>query len=528
MRTCALVVVLVATFVAACGDNGGAQADRCANAPDGTSCGAGQICRANACVNSRCGDDFVAAGEECDDGNAADGDGCEANCRFTCLASDAARNCTPADACAGQGVCSAAHTCTAGTPLLNGTPCDAGGGTVCISGACTSTLCGNGTVDDGEDCDDRNVANLDGCDSACKFEQAARITSLQQQFVPDAFCAKNALGEAIPASDLPFGPRQLIQFSWNSPVTTGDLSVVFKFLGTIDTTGARSTFKLGFVDTTPVRFNQDPDTGMFGDSYSGVTDLDWWYTLRDPAHNTSVDLNRTPRVQLAGEVTNRHVTAGPGTIDNLRLLFALEPANVRLFNANIDATFDDQLSNPTVSTTATPPGHLASEQLSSSFSTFQSSGIIDMGSPGRMCADVSAQSLANTLFPTLLAACRDPVDPTGATATFFRNPDNDNDPLNNHLLDAFIFGCQFFSFDASGNPAFVTEILPTQPDGSIDGSTYVFGVDAATHQVKSCTKDGNPETLANCYANATYSSYFQFAADRVIIRADMPAVLPSP
>lgn len=499
MRTCVLAVVLASIFAAACGDNNNGET------PAGT-----------------CGDGIVAVGEECDDGNTVGGDGCEAQCRFTCLASEAARNCTPADACAGQGVCGADHTCTAGTPLPDGNACGSGASNVCVSGVCTSTLCGNGTREFGEDCDDNNTANLDGCDSACTFEQVARITSLIQQFDTDSFCAKNALGGAIPPSDAPFGPRDLIQLSWTTPVADGRLSVVFKFLGFIDPSGARSTFNLGFLDASPIRFNQQLDLS-FSDNYSGVSDLDWWYTLRDPA---SVDANRVPRTQLAGEVTNRHVTAGPGTIDNLRLLFALEPANVRLFNASIDATFDAQLSNPMVSTTATPPGHLASEHLSPDFTTFQSSGITE--SLGRMCSDVSVQSLANTLFPDLLAACRDPSDPTGAKATFFRNPDNDNDPLNNHLLDAFIVGCQFFSFDANRNPAFVTQILPTQPDGSIDGSRYAFAADPVTHQVTSCTKDGQPADLNSCYANATYSSYFKFAADRVVIRADMPAILPPP
>ena len=509
MRMCALVVVLAATFAAACGDNRAAPADTCASAADGTMCGTGQICRSHVCVDSTCGDGFVGPGEECDDGNTASGDGCETNCRFTCLASDATRNCTPADACAGQGVCSAAHTCTAGTPLPDGTACASGAGNVCISSVCTSKLCGNGALDPGEDCDDNNHANLDGCDSACRFEQAARVTSLLQQFDTDTFCTKNALGTAIPAVP---AVQDFIQSTWSFPVADGSLSLVFKFLGVLDPTGARSTFNLGFLDTTPVRFSPQDD-GTFSDNYLGSSDLDWWYTLRDPANDTSVGPNGTPSVQLAGEVTSNHLTVGPGTIEKLHLLFALAPADVKLFNARIDATFDAQQSKPLLSTTSTPPGHLASEHLSPNFSTFESSGI--SSSLGRMCSDVSARSLAEAL-PGLLGSCADPTDSTGSTLEF---PDN-------HLLDVFTVGCQLFSFDAAGNPAFVPTILPTQPDGSLDGSTYVFAADPVTHQVTSCTKDGQPAVLTDCLDKATYSSYFKFAADRVILRTDKPAILP--
>jgi len=487
MRTCAFVV-LVATVAAACGGDDQQQA------------------------RNTCGDGIVAAGEECDDGNQISGDGCETGCRFTCLASDATRDCTPANACAGPGVCTAEHTCVAGTPLADGTSC--GAGQVCVSEVCTSVTCGNGTREFGEDCDDSNTTNLDGCNSACKFEQVARVTSLQQQFAADAFCTKDVLGTAIALVAQP-----IIQATWDQPVADGSLSLVFEFLGFIDPSGRRSTFELGFLDAAPVRFNDQHD-GTFSDNYTGVNDLDWWYYLRDP---TSVDASGKPVSRLAGEATSGRVTAGPGTIDNLRLLFALQPTNVKLFNVSIDATFDAVLTKPMVSTTSTPPGHLPGEHLSPEFSTFQSSGMATDSSLGAMCADVSVKSLADTLMPGLLTLCADPVDPTGATQEFFVGDEVHPD---NHLLDAFIVGCQFHSVDGDGNPAFVPTILPTQPDGSLDGSTYIFEADPATHQVTSCTKDGQPADLAGCYANATYSSYFKFAADRVMLRADKPPILP--
>lgn len=517
MRTCALIVVLVATFAAGCGDSStsAVASNICSNgaAVDGDSCGAGMICRSSQCVASRCGDGIVAAGEECDDGNTVNGDGCDSNCKFTCLSSDPARNCTPADACAGKGVCTDAHVCIAGAPLPDGQACGTGGNNACSAGVCTSPLCGNVVLDVGEECDDGNTLNLDGCDSACKLEQVARITSLVQQFGTDDFCAKNALGTAVTSAAQP-----LIQNSWSTPVTQGSISVVFKFLGSLDPFGASSQFKLGFLKASPIRFNPAGDGVTFNDGYNGNSDLDWWY-LRDAS---SVDTTETPVVQLAGQVTNRHLTAGPGTISNLSIEFLEEPANVTLSNAKVDATLDVGVSHPVLSATGTAPGHLASEHPSPNIFTFESSGLTS--ALGGMCSDVSAQSLAQQVIPLLLLPCADPSDPSGNTPAFSRNFDDDNDPTNNHLLDAFVFGCQLQNGGTDNllHPA----LTPTQPDGSLNGSTYTFSADPVTHQMTSCTKDGQPGTLTDCLANATYSSYFKIAADRVIVHRDPPASSP--
>jgi hypothetical protein len=116
---------------------------------------------------------------------------------------------------------------------------------------------------------------------------------------------------------------------------------------------------------------------------------------------------------------------------------------------------------------------------------------------------VSVASLFNTPMPNLLQiVCTrpDPNHPTGQLAVF--TPDN-------RLLDAFVTGCDVF-----GKPG----ILPTQPDGSLDGATYHFAFDPTTRAVTSCTKAGAPAQLTECVNNATYSSYFKFSTDRVIIK----------
>lgn len=81
-------------------------------------------------IKASCGDALLikVLGEECDDGNAANGDGCSATCKV-----EEGFNC-------------------AGTP------------TVCF------TVCGDGIVTAAEKCDDGNNNGGDGCSGVCKVE----------------------------------------------------------------------------------------------------------------------------------------------------------------------------------------------------------------------------------------------------------------------------------------------------------------------------------------------------------------------
>jgi cysteine-rich repeat protein len=139
--------------------------------PDNSSCGTGLACRAGTCTSLACGNGRVDGTEECDDGNPQPGDGCENDCKFTCKADDPTRNCALGDTCAGTSSCDAStHRCTTATPRPDGSGC--GGSNVCRGGVCINpTLCGNGTVDAaaGEDCDDQNTVQDDGCRTNCRF-----------------------------------------------------------------------------------------------------------------------------------------------------------------------------------------------------------------------------------------------------------------------------------------------------------------------------------------------------------------------
>jgi cysteine-rich repeat protein len=135
---------------------------------EGASCGAGRICRGGTCSTAGCGDGFVSPGEQCDDGNMTDGDGCDGDCTWTCAS---AADCADANVCNGAETCASPGTlasrCNAGTPPTNGTAC--GTGLICVTGSCVSARCGDGIVSTGEQCDDGNTTNGDGCNNDCRF-----------------------------------------------------------------------------------------------------------------------------------------------------------------------------------------------------------------------------------------------------------------------------------------------------------------------------------------------------------------------
>jgi len=191
------------------------------NDADGTSCNDSNVCTIDdACTGgvcqgdpNSCGDGIVQSGtcgEECDDGNTGNGDGCENDCTFTSICGDGAVNqpgetCEPPGAPAGsngnlcRGDCTvcgdsvldATEACddgngvnsdgcendctpspTCGDGLLNvpGETCDppdfpaGGNGNLCRSDC---TVCGDSVVEGGEDCDDGNGTDGDGCENSC-------------------------------------------------------------------------------------------------------------------------------------------------------------------------------------------------------------------------------------------------------------------------------------------------------------------------------------------------------------------------
>lgn len=97
-----------------------------------------------------CGDGWIHKGEECDDGNLVEGDGCTAKC---------AKADVTVPRC-GDGVFQEPEECDAGPGNSNIEP-DA-----CRTN-CLNPFCGDGVRDAGEACDDGNADERDGCTWNC-------------------------------------------------------------------------------------------------------------------------------------------------------------------------------------------------------------------------------------------------------------------------------------------------------------------------------------------------------------------------
>ena len=116
-------------------------------------------------------------GETCDDGDAADGDGCDAECAledgFACR--DEPSECY-AFAC-GDGLFEpgVGEACDDGN-LTPGDGCDGAcaleEGAYCYGdpSVCLYPVCGDGVIDSGEGCEDGNRTPGDGCDERCRVE----------------------------------------------------------------------------------------------------------------------------------------------------------------------------------------------------------------------------------------------------------------------------------------------------------------------------------------------------------------------
>jgi cysteine-rich repeat protein len=501
---------------------GGATGQKCsAGTPltDGTACPGG-TCKGGVCASASCGNGTIDAGEDCDFGTGnGPGTGCELSCKFSCTT--APDSCPDTNPCNGTETCGTVTVggktgkkCSAGTALAACAACSAGG--VCVSGTCKSSICGDSCVDasksetcdppatgtcdascktivaavcgngkreTGEQCDDGNILNLDGCDSACKFEQDHRANSVKMQMgsgATDAFCTVNALGKAISSA-----ASGQVQKPIDDGVAAGTMNIMFQFLNLDDLSGvADPAIVLGGLNGSVVT----------GTGYNGTSDLDWWYTA-DPL---SIDSARKPTATLNGNITARTLNAGPG---NMTLTVVLSGATVPLSLSSTRVRATTTTANKPLASTGAPPGHLASENLDPTLTSFPTMA------NGELCGNVSAYSLSKIPAPAAVLAGGSTACTEGYTAS-------------NSLLDVIVGGCTVKIIIS------VTAISPTQPDQS-DPTAPVAGagplyklVPGAGKAITSC-KDKTGATvpdLTTCLKSAAYSAFFKFTTDRVIIK----------
>ena len=138
------------------------------NLPNGDACtlgtGEGGECNAGNCVMAGCGNGVTSSSEECDDGNAVDGDGCDTDCTFSC---EVDADCSDGDVCNGGETCDVAtHTCTAGTAL------DCADTSDCTIDACDPAAgCTNTLID--TDGDGHAATSLGACGTDCNDTNSA-------------------------------------------------------------------------------------------------------------------------------------------------------------------------------------------------------------------------------------------------------------------------------------------------------------------------------------------------------------------
>jgi cysteine-rich repeat protein len=161
-----------------------------------------------------CGDGVVDAGEECDDGNVDDTDGCVAGClNATCgdgFVRTGVEACDDGNQDNADGCTNACALPSCGDGFLQaGEVCDDGNAdnTDACTDKCQAAACGDGFLQAGEACDDGNQDSTDGCTTTCQlpacgdgFVQAGEACDDGNQVNTDACldsCVKARCGDMI-------------------------------------------------------------------------------------------------------------------------------------------------------------------------------------------------------------------------------------------------------------------------------------------------------------------------------------------
>ncbi|MFT3766682.1 MAG: DUF4215 domain-containing protein [Minicystis sp.] len=126
-------------------------------------------------TNPVCGNNKVETGEQCDDGNTLNGDGCSASCQTE-----------PGGPMCGNNKVETGETCDDGNNI---------GGDGC-SATCQTEVpatCGDGHLDTGEQCDDGNKTPGDGCENDCtKTPTSTEVVCQTLTPLPSGTCSVTA------------------------------------------------------------------------------------------------------------------------------------------------------------------------------------------------------------------------------------------------------------------------------------------------------------------------------------------------
>jgi len=290
----------------------------------GEECDDGNSDNCDGCSNdctlvTGCGDGVVCGNEECDDGNTTDCDGCSSTCTIETgllcgdgmVNSHCGEQCDPPVPGRCDAQCQRIPYCGDGIVDL-GEQCDDGNTDNCdgCSNNCTLvTGCGDGVVCGNEECDDGNTNSCDGCSSSCTIESGYRCgdgilnQSCGEQCDPPDGVDCNYLCQVGPS--LPLGTRHF-SFGGSSYSSTLGTSVPIATLqGAFDlvggTPGPDGVATVSFNPPAPVYYSGPILGGAFGTLCFRVTSC-----------SGSIDCNggTAVGVQLVQD------SAGPGEQDN--------------------------------------------------------------------------------------------------------------------------------------------------------------------------------------------------------------------
>jgi cysteine-rich repeat protein len=134
-------------------------------------------------ITVACSDGVVGPGEQCDDRNRSDGDGCTWNCQIEQICSAVSATCAVPQC--GNGLLQSFEACDDGN-TTGGDGCAADCGAVeqgwrCrVPGRRCAPVCGDSLIRGDERCDDGNVEDGDGCSATC-LADPSRCGDLQVQ-----------------------------------------------------------------------------------------------------------------------------------------------------------------------------------------------------------------------------------------------------------------------------------------------------------------------------------------------------------
>lgn len=497
--------------------------NKCANPPDtsknGQACtgpsGAG-TCNNGSCQPALCGNGTINGSEQCDKGaqNGVAGSGCKANCTFECNTN---ADCSDNNPCTGTETCATitgGKTCNPGTNLAKGAVClanprsicdaaggqcklsvcgdtivDTGGGEQCEppnTSTCdancktvVAAVCGDGKIDTGEQCDDGNTKNLDGCDSKCKYEMITRLYDIDiVGGTAPSFCSvtKNQLGNVALTSTA----RNNLNGSLQTGIDDGTTNVLVQALGLDDLTGtADPALELGIVTGV-----LDPAKGTW--PTNGSNPIDWWFL----ADKSTVDANGLPTGKLTNGVLSAKVlTAGPSDVA-MTLLLGGSPAVLQMRGTKVRG-----VTSGTPNVPAPPPATLAS-----GITVFPE--LTANQSNQGLCGNITVDSLAKIPIPEVLttgvSACS--ASCSNSKKYTYCGQGQPVGPNCNSLLDALVGGCRAFLC--------ITAINPTQPDVPSGGSVTPLSTSGSLNKVPTSQSSGNLDA---------YSSFMTFRARRAHI-----------